>query len=97
MNEFERIMRALGRAVAAFKAPPKHQPSREVAIARKVEAKSWTFMGAVAGGIIAAVMFGSVFVPLGGPLGLFGTVPAFVAGFYYGGQIGRVIGWIKTR
>ena len=93
MSRFETWMRALGRAVAAFNANGRRGMRREDVVAQKVERTSWTLAGGIAGFAIAAFMFGAAAVPI---LLLF-SIPAALAGFYYGGRIGKWIGWIKTR
>lgn len=93
MSRFEIWMRAMGRAVAAFNASGRRGMRREDVLAQKVERASWTLAGGIAGFAIAAFMFGATAVPI---VFLF-PIPSALAGFYYGGRIGKWIGWMKTR
>lgn len=102
MSGFERYMRALGRGYAAFVSRHRREVRQEVATAqtavdtRAVEKQRWTAFGAVAGGCIAAAMFGGALYPLIGPLALLPAMPAFWVGFHLGGTIGKMIGRLRT-
>ena len=102
MSGFERYMRALGRGYAALTSRHRREIQQEVAITRpavntrRIEQVTWTAAGSIAGGCIAAAMFGALLFPLMGPLSLLSAMPAFWVGFQLGGTIGKMIGKLVT-